>query len=115
MSDLGQLREATELFLFNTYLKLLYYLTKQSFLFLFVKLHFLLSISSLNDDLFAEQYKRAKKNLILKNSENIPTGKLVIFIIQRDSTFIFLSIEPLFVEIGSLVRLLSLIKEVKLA
>ena len=115
MPDLGQLREATELFLFNTYLKLLYYLTKQSFLFLFVKLHFLLSISSLNDGLFAEQYKRAIKILILKNSENIPTSKLVIIIIQRDSTFIFLSIEPLFVEIGSLVRLLSLIKEVKLA
>jgi len=37
---LGQLREATERFLFNTYLKPLYYLTKQSFLFLFVKLHF---------------------------------------------------------------------------
>ena len=115
MSDLRQLREATELFLFNTYLKLLYYLTKQLFLFLFVTLHFLLSISSLNDGLFAEQYKRGKQILILKKSENIPTSKLVIIIIQRDSTFIFLSIEPLFVEIGSLVRLLFLIKEVKLA
>jgi len=54
-----------------------------------------------------------KKCLILKSSEGVPTSELVIVVIQRDGAFIFLSIGPLFVEIGSFVSLLSLMEEVR--